>query len=516
MADENVQFSRGNQRQHIMGRRAVLSAIATATLAACTNQPPAGQKSNPVSNSATRKQIDAFDQAFGALTAGGHLGPTTNNDNGDLAWGQAYLCQALLRAFESTLNTKYLDDFVRRADWMVAQTDKARGVTDFQRRSGPVWRSNANTAALAPLMSATGYRVLDVRYAGKDSDRAYVIVTAGSTPETFTIELGHPTAGTVKLTNVSTDAEDSRFVQNLVLREVYRPDAPWTAAVASEGVPTPGRKELHALYQVGGVDTGMIAYPLARYARIVRQHADLSRTSHRVSATRFLEAAKQAVAFHDDEWSDDGEIAAGYAAPKGSPIPGDGSQLPFNQSHAIGQALCEIWRLTKASTYGDRVHGLVRSWRSALRPGQDGGVLWNHWPPFSHIFRGYSASDSVSVYTPEWSGSRQWEDLSHGAITAEFIAAAHSAGLAATPDDVQALVSAYLKELRLGSDAIRVRFRGPRATPAEAAQSARWLGLANKTIASQVRIVMPSDPSAALGSIVLGRAYLAWAASRKL
>lgn len=400
---------------------------------------------------------------------------------------------------------------------MVAKTDRGRGVADYRGRSGPVWRTAANTAARAPLLSASEGRVADIRYAGKDSGEARVIVTPGTTAETFTIELSHPISGTVRLTDVSADPKSPRFVQPIVLRDAYKPNAPWTVVVTGQGIPTSQSRLLTPLYHVGAVDTGMITYPLARYARMILLDPVLSKGARLRSARRFMDVAERAVAFHDDEWSEGSDVTAGYVAPKGSPIPGDGSELPFNQSHAVGQTLAELFRITKRSDYSDKVHGLARSWRTALRPGRNGGVVWNHWPPFSPIFQGFIPSDRVSLYTPTMHPSHQWEDLSHGAITAEFLTAAHNAGVAATTDDLRVLVDAYLKELRLGPDTIRDSFNGPQAQPAEAAQSARWMGLGDRTVANHVRdVTRDIDAPARLGSAVLGQAYLAWANSRKL
>lgn len=510
--------ARATERQPAVSRRAVLSAIVVTALTSCTRRPECRNNcSKGTAATVKSKQVLAFDRAFSQLTATAEFGPTVNNESGGLSWGQSYLCQALLRCYEATGDAHYLDEFVRRADWIVDMTDRARGVTDYLGRSGPVWRENYNTAAQAALKSSTDEPIVYIRYAGEHSGEAYATVLPGVATDSFTIELTHPMRGSVRMAEVSTDPRSPRFVESIVFQDAYRTNAPWTAVVRRQGLPKAGRVRLSPSYYIGAVETGMIAYPLARYARMILGHPSLSKGPRRGSAERFLRAAEDAVAFHDSEWSAEGVVAAGYKAAKGSPVFADGCQLPFNRSHAMGQTLVELSRATRVPDYADRVHALVRSWRAALQPGSHGGATWNFCPPFSRIFTGYDITDRVSVYTPQMHPIQVMEDISHGAITAEFLVAAHDAGIAVTDDDLQVLVGAYLNELSLGAESVRWRFDGAAAESVRAVQCARWMGVTNKNVAHHIASVMKHiGPRPNRASIILGQAYLAWGANRGL
>lgn len=514
-----------------LSRRAVIFGMTVSGVSACTGSPstrnsaqtPHGSDSSqaPRPTGSHLPNLDgtdirSFNKAMQQATEH-HLGESTTNEGGDLAWGQSNICQALLRAFEATADRRYIDEFVRRADWIIAATDRARRVSDYRGRSGPVWRDAGNTASQTALVAASDAPVVQLRYAGKESSQASVTASPGTGSETFTLELSHPVSGKVVVPNVSTDPSSGRFVQSVVLREAYHPNAAWTAVPLGRGQPRPGRFSFAPLYYDEAVDSGMISYPLARFARMAHENPALSGDpALRAAAERFLVAAEDAVAFHREEWTEPNDQTAGYAAPKGAPIVGDGSLLPFNQSHAMGQTLAELFRVTRNPDYADKVQSLVRSWRAAIQHGPHGGAVWSYWPPQSHMFRGYATKERVSEYTPAMTPTRQMEDLSHGGITVEFVMAAQAARLAAT-NDQRILVGSYLKELRLRMGMIRGRFEGPRANAGQAAQSARWMGLGDAVVARHIHSVMQRiDPPGNTGSIVLGRAYLAWAASRNL
>lgn len=515
-----------------LSRRAVITGIVAGGLSACTGDPSSKNSAHAPHPSSSRQvaspsgsplpssngvEIRSFDQAMRQATSGNRLAESATNERGDLAWGQANICQALLRAFEATADRRYIDEFIRRADWTLAATDRARHVSDYRGRSGPVWRDAGNTASHVVLTGPSHSPVLEIRYAGEDSSQATVTASPGTGPDTFDLELTHPASGKVLVPDVSSDPDSARFVQLMVLRTAYRPHAAWTAVSLGQGRPRFGTASLGSLYYDEAVDTGMISYPLARFARMTRGNPGLSGDSAlRAAGERFLAAAEEAVTFHRTEWTESDDGTAGYVAPKGAPIVGDGSLLPFNRSHAMGQTLAELFRVTRNPNYADKVKALVRSWRATIQQGPHGGAVWSYWPPSSHMFRGYATKERISVYTPAMTPTRQMEDLSHGGVTVEFVMAARAAGLAST-NDQRILVDSYLKELRLRTGTIRGRFDGPRADAGLAAQSARWMGLADADVARHIHSVMQRvDPPGNTGSIVLGRAYLAWAASRNL
>lgn len=504
-------------------RRTALGILGSAALAACSSErkncvkrchrpTPVPQPSPP------SPRVSAFESAVTAFEASDGAAELTN-ENGRLAWGQSYVLLGLMRVYETTKTPEYLDTVVQIATRILSQTDRNRGVTDYRGRSGPVWRSAGKyTAWHAPLISRAGTSVIDIRYAGSNTSDASVIVAPGSSPTTFSLTLKHP-LGVARVLNVSTSPGHSRFVERAVYDEAYRPTTPWTATVLHQGVPRSGLVRMQPQFDVFAVSTGMITYPLALYARTVFEDHELSSGPHREHAEMILRAVKAAVAFHDPEWSETSVDVAGYISPKGAPVRQDGSYLPFNQSNALGQTMAELYRVTRDDEYADKVTKLARSWRAALRPprGDGGGQVWSYWPPFSKAFQGYSPADHVSAYTPQMSPTRRLDDLSHSAITVEFVVAALAAGVGVAQRDAEILISTYLGQMRSGEASVRRSFGGPVATATDSVQSARWLGLADRRIAQHVnKVLLKVNPRPTNGSDVLARGYLAWAAGRGL
>lgn len=460
----------------------------------------------------------AFDRALDRFRTSPGGVPDVTNDAGQLTWGKGYVLLALIRVYQATRQASYLDRFLEIANQVLDQTDQARGVSDYQGRSGPVWRAaGVYTAGHAVLKSRSSEPIVEIRYAGQNSGSASVAVSPGSRPTTFSLALTHPGSPTVRVINVSTDPQHSRYVTRAVLQEVYRPTAQWTARVVGAGVPAVGTTTLTPEYCVFAVSTGMITYPLALYARTVLEDHTLSSGQHRSHAERFLAAAHGAMAFHESEWAHTSDGFAGYRAPSGAPVAHDGDFLPFNQSNAMGQTLAELYRITGQPAYADKVTRLARAWRAALTPMPIGGVGWPYWPPFSKVYAGYSAGQHVSSYSPSMPPTRHLDDVSHAAITVEFAVAAHAAGIGITGSDRKHLIQTYLDNLRTGSRTIRSRFDGPNAAPATAIQAARWIGLGDRRIARHAQSVVRADePGWTDGSTVLGYGYLAWATGRGL
>lgn len=457
-----------------------------------------------------------FNRALADFEASPLAASDANNETGGLAWGQGYAMLALLRMYQATRRPEYLEKVAQTGEQIFAQTDRARRVTDYQGRSGPVWRAGSKyTVSKTTLDSPGGVPIVEVRYAGHQSDEATVTVTPGSTPETFTLLLYGPGTTPVRVNNVSTSREDTRNVEATVLREAYRPAVPWTASVLAGGLPGPGVRQLEAGYNVFVVHTGMITYPLALYARTVLQDPKLFRSQQRQYAERFLDRVRSAVAFHDLEWSTLSNSVAGYLSIKGSPVSRDGNFLPINQSNAMGRTLAELFRITGDRRYAERVENLASAWRASLRPQPGGGAAWSYWPPFSKAYTGYTAADQVSIYTPDIPPGHTLDDLGHSGITAEFAIAAHGAGIGVSSHDLAVLRQTYLRQLRSGPKSIRTRFGGPIANPSVAARCATWLGLGSSSIAQHAQAVTDSaDPTST--TKLLGCGYLAWAEANGL
>lgn len=441
-----------------------------------------------------------------------------DNEGGSLAWGMSYILLSLMRMYQATGDTRYLDRFVERADQVWAQTDIRRGVTDFAGRSGWVWRAGGNyTAAGAVVRDTAGTPLFEVRYAGSDGATASVTVS-GAGAGLADLELTHPTSNSFTVPGVSFDPASPDFVVTRINEGVYHPWYRWTAKWldgSPDSTPVESTVPLEQRYYAFAVHTGMVTYPMALFTRVVlAEH--LAR--HRGAAQRYLARIRKAVAYHDAEWHwrqlPDGSTGGDYVWPKGVPVPFDGLIQPFNQTQGLGLTMAELHRVTRIPAMAARVEAMVRAFRSDM---EDDGAAWQwrYWPTYSELFRSYTADQELSEYTPWYTSASQYEDVSHAAISVEFMTAAHRSGLGSTDGDLARLVATYRDNVRLDDTRVNTRVDGSTpSTESIAAQTGRWLGLQpwGPDLAPHVRAVyeaMELEPGS--GSHLAGVGYLAWA-----
>ncbi len=441
----------------------------------------------------------------------------TDNEGGGLAWGMSYILLSLVRMYEASGDISYLDRFVDRADAVWEQTDRARGVTDWQGRSGEVWRtSGAYTVGGAVITDAEDNELFDIRYGAASAGATVAVSAAGD--GTADLTLTHPSTGTVEVPGVSLDPSSPDFVVTRVNNDAYTTGRRWTAKRLDgpdTARPVEGTTELARRFYVFPVHTGMVTYPIAVFARIVLEQG--IRKYHAL-AHRYLAKVQRAVIFHDHEWHwrtlDDGTTGGDYVWPKGAPIPFDGLIQPFNQTQGLGLTMAELHRVRPRAQWADKVEAMVRAFRSDLE--QVGrAAQWHYWPTYSELYRSYSADEELSEYTPWFTPATQYEDVSHAAISIEFMSAAHHAGLGSTQNDLETLAATYLDLVRDGDDWVFTRVDGSTtASESIAAQVGRWLSLQqwNDQLAPHVRSVyeaMETEPGS--GSHLAGIGYLAWA-----
>ncbi|WP_427895906.1 hypothetical protein ACQHIV_18390 [Kribbella sp. GL6] len=453
-------------------------------------------------------------QAFDVAQAGYLASNPQDNEAGVYAWGESYFGLSLLRMYEAYQDERYLRTFEDRARLLMRTTDHARHVVDYAGRSGKVWRTAGNyTAGHAVLPDGTGKPAVQLRWAGTRSaeSTAEVSNVAGST---FTLVLRNPgTTSVVTLRNVDLDPASPAYVVTAV-NNAYNAGLRWTAAdlrdtPAAAPAPAAGTITFQSQYYVFAVHTGMIAFPLARYARMVLQSSKLR--SRQKFAREVLGAAVQAVAFHDPEWDGNGN----YLWPKGAPIPFDGTIQPYNQSQALGQVMIELYRVMKKPEYKTRVQQLLTSYQPALRS-VDGAYVWTYWPPYSQLYAGYPKTAGISEYTPSYPASTQVEDLSHAAISTEFVHAAYDAGIDGGPaTDVGAFAKTFTQKLIRSANEVWFRLDGTGdAVPANAVQCARWGEYAEQDLLiyqQSLRVYDAVQLQPVQGSHALGIAYLNWA-----
>lgn len=442
-----------------------------------------------------------------------------HNEAGGYAWGESYFLLGLVRMYQAYGDTAYLDTLVRRLDHVIATTDHGRGVTDYRGRSGPVWRTAGNyTAGHGVITDGAGTPAVQVRWAGTRSAESTAEITE-SAGGTFTLTLRNPaTATVITRPGLSLDPTSANYAVT-VINAAYAPGLRWTAADLREqpapaDPPPAGVITFEPQYYVFAVHTGMVAYPLALFARVVAETRGLHR-KYGAAGKRAAAAAAAAIAFHDDEFVINDAGLGDYVWPRNAPIPFDGLIQPYNQSHGPGQAIVELYRVTGKASYRDRVAAMINSYANGVRTDADGAYVWNYWPVHSELYAGYSKSDDVSSYTPFYSAVRSIEDISHAAITIEFLEAAERAGIRHPDLDLTAIARTFVKNVIRSSTEVWFRVDGTTAAvPGNAVQAARWMPYARydaELYAQCLRVYDAVQLEPSQGSHALGIGYLNWA-----
>jgi hypothetical protein len=365
-----------------------------------------------------------------------------------LAWGESFFLQAYLLMYEATCDRGYLRKVVDHADRVLASRDEVRGVVDSRGRSLPAWRAgDPYTVGEAVLRDARGRPALVLRSALAAADSARATV-APAGPGRFTLTVTNrsernrprgpdgalapaPIDTYAGLTMASGDADHAVARVNAAfsgsaVRVTAAAPTPRTGAPPATGVTA-----FTSLPYVFAVHTGQIAYPLARFARLVLEAPDLRRDAFfRSRAEAYLRAVERAVAVHDPEWRVDALGRGAYVVPRGAPTSFDGAEAPLNQSLALGRTLAELAAITGSGVHRERVRALARTFAGDLRAGPNGAATWGYAWSGGLLHRGWTAADGVSRHSPSFAGLQVPEDIDHGHIDVGFAASAVALGLA--------------------------------------------------------------------------------------
>lgn len=484
-------------------RSLLLGGVSAGALLAFGSLPAHGQQARL--DFTSPEAFAAAEEAYLSLDA-------QHNEAGLYAWGEAYYLLGLLTMYETYRDEAYLDQLESRARHVYASTDRARGVSDYSGRSGPVWRASGNyTASHGELTLASGEPGIQVRWAGTASaDARATVVAAGD--GTFDLELTHP-ASTQVLTGLSLDPADPNYTVDAV-NAVYTTGARWTA-IDHRDAHQPGDELADAdlafapQFYAFAVHTGQVVYPLSRYVRVVHTTPELAH--RRPFAGRLRLDIEASVRHHYSDLHIDSEGRGDFRWPLGAPVPFDGLMQPLNQSHALGATYAELYHLTGSQRWRDRVEAILKSLYGGLIVDRD-AYIWNYWPVHSELFRGYTADEQLSTYTPSYSATTSWEDISHAAVTLEFVRAVHESGIADLSAERVRFAATYTQNVIRSSNEVWFRVNGTAdAAPANAVQSARWLMLSDvePAIHSHVLSVYEAEPLVpSQGSHALGIAYL--------
>jgi len=176
------------------------------------------------------------------------------------------------------------------------------------------------------------------------------------------------------------------------------------------------------------VHSGMIAFPIAEFAALVREH-DLGRhpatdgESFGDKAERYATAAAETVAHHDDQWRDDGT----YVFREDADFIGyPGVDVPYNQANAMGRVLLALYRATDDTAYLDKATGLAQAFQAGISSGPSGEYLWNYW--------------GGSYEAPG-------EDISHAFINVAFAAEAAKLGVVFDEADMWAFSETFVSNV---------------------------------------------------------------------
>lgn len=243
------------------------------------------------------------------------------------------------------------------------------------------------------------------------------------------------------------------------------------------------------------VHSGMIAYPMVEFARLV----DDSGLGHELAydgvsfadkADAYVAAAEQTVAYHDDQWRSDGS----YVFRTDASFLSAGNTLPLNQANAFARLLLALHDTTHNAVYLDKATAMAERLSDQLSKDADGAYVWN-----------YSGGAYASP----------GEDISHAAINVDFAVMCAERGVVFGDADLDAFAATFVNNVYLDEGTIS-DFVGGGSTNGAGyrPQVARWLRLAahRTTVYTAIRDLYETEyppESIGSGSHLAGWGYLA-------
>ena len=254
---------------------------------------------------------------------------------------------------------------------------------------------------------------------------------------------------------------------------------------------------------IWAVHTGILAHGLAKFSALVKQDG---LTAYDGKAATYLQAAKSALAVHDDEFVTNGS-AGYYVARRGFPIPEDGVNLPSNMNLAMAAAHLAVYQASRDPAQLDRATRIARTFQSTLTPTSAGGYTWHY--TFGKGFSGWGAG--TSTHTSSSLGNRTAEDYSHGALDLQAVRALHDAGVVFTDADMQRFGN-QLEHVMLKTDVFPGYVDGT-GTAALQGKVVSWAGLSKWSPSEAQRafdqlMQVPLTPNAVPAWAVRGMALL--------
>jgi len=214
------------------------------------------------------------------------------------------------------------------------------------------------------------------------------------------------------------------------------------------------------------VHTGMITYPMARFAAIVQANSALQGivgfdgVPLSQKAATYVQRVKESVAFHEWEWQYGPYGGEGhYRFPS---IIHGGLNVPHNHQNAMGRTLVALYEATGEVFYRSRAEMLATFFQRRILSGDSvAGYVWHYWDKIGDLV---------------FSGPA--DDLSHGAISVDFAVLAHQAGIVFAAYDLTGFVWTFRNRLDRGLvGSLANLVDGSGGTGTWNFQSGRWLSL---------------------------------------
>ena len=231
-------------------------------------------------------------------------------------------------------------------------------------------------------------------------------------------------------------------------------------------------RNLH--YQTGNVPycyvvhSGMISYPMARFAEIVLNEPALAGAAALDGvplvdkANHYVASTAETVAHHEFQWLNGPGAGEGYyrfADDAPAPIQ-KGVNLPSNQQNAMGRTLLALYGATGDATYLDKAARMAQLFRGGLAA--DGAAyVWDYW----------NLLGDSSFNGPG-------EDISHAAINVDFAVRAEAAGAVFTTADLTAFARTFADNVVAGDALLWDRVDGTGGPGTYELAAGRWLDLA--------------------------------------
>jgi len=402
------------------------------------------------------------------------------NDDGSLAWGEAYVLQSYMTMYRATRDRRYLDLCAEVVELVLGLRDVDRAVSDYRGCSALAWSATRPyTAQWVDLTNSSLKPLVRLRCALSGAYQIRVQVLAREDGR-FDLTVVAPNSVEDMHTALSLDAADPRYIVRW-LDDRSPTRALLTAVDLREGrsaeILRTARVEMRPFRYVFAVHTGMIAAQLLDFRREVFRTVSLVKR-YKGIADRSLTAAQEAVHSHDPDWRPGVAPSnlGSYVFARGAPVANDGTLLPHNHNLAMARALAYLFVQTGIAEYRDRVSAILQTFESDLSPGS--APIWPYYWSKSRPYTGYSKSDDISTFTRQQSANRALEDTSHGALDVEAVVACHRLGLTSNTSCVSRLATTFITRI-----ARRSVLGTPVAAGAESASGARdltvprWIGL---------------------------------------